>query len=147
MFTHLGNGCPLMLHRHDNIIQRVLSLTDRLWICFIGDGVHVPYSTLANFLRCAGLDRAIIVSDATAAAGLGPGRYTLGRQTVEVGEDLIAWAPDRSHFVGATATLPQVVTRLKEQMGLSPANIRQLTVINPRTALAATSALPSEPEA
>jgi N-acetylglucosamine-6-phosphate deacetylase len=23
MFTHLGNGCPLLLHRHDNIIQRV----------------------------------------------------------------------------------------------------------------------------
>ena len=26
MFTHLGNGCPLMMHRHDNIIQRALSL-------------------------------------------------------------------------------------------------------------------------
>lgn len=26
LFTHLGNGCPLQLHRHDNIIQRVLSL-------------------------------------------------------------------------------------------------------------------------
>ena len=22
MFTHLGNGCPIMLHRHDNVIQR-----------------------------------------------------------------------------------------------------------------------------
>ena len=43
MFTHLGNGCPMFLHRHDNIIQRVLSLADQLWICFIGDGVHVPY--------------------------------------------------------------------------------------------------------
>ena len=26
LFTHLGNGCPLMLPRHDNVIQRVLSL-------------------------------------------------------------------------------------------------------------------------
>ena len=24
MFTHLGNGCPMQMHRHDNIIQRVL---------------------------------------------------------------------------------------------------------------------------
>ena len=30
MFTHLGNGCPLMMHRHDNVIQRVLSLSDQL---------------------------------------------------------------------------------------------------------------------
>ncbi len=36
MFTHLGNGCPLFLERHDNIIQRVLSLADQLWICFTG---------------------------------------------------------------------------------------------------------------
>ena len=27
MFTHLGNGCPMQMHRHDNIIQRVLSLS------------------------------------------------------------------------------------------------------------------------
>ena len=49
MFTHLGNGCPLMMHRHDNIIQRVLSLSDRLWIGFISDGVHVPLPALRNY--------------------------------------------------------------------------------------------------
>ena len=35
MFTHLGNGCPLQMHRHDNIIQRVLSVSSQLWIGFI----------------------------------------------------------------------------------------------------------------
>ena len=30
MSTHLGNGCPVILHRHDNMIQRVLGLHDRL---------------------------------------------------------------------------------------------------------------------
>ena len=63
MFTHLGNGCPMLLHRHDNIIQRVLSLADYLWIGFIGDGIHIPYPTLANYLRSTPADRAIIVSD------------------------------------------------------------------------------------
>ena len=42
MFTHLGNGCPPLLERNDNIIQRVLSLRERLTICFIADGVHIP---------------------------------------------------------------------------------------------------------
>src|SRR5580658_9381675 len=33
MFTHLGNGCPMQLPRHDNIIQRALSQADKLWLC------------------------------------------------------------------------------------------------------------------
>ena len=28
MFTHLGNGCPMTLERHDNIIQRILEISD-----------------------------------------------------------------------------------------------------------------------
>jgi len=131
MFTHLGNGCPMFLHRHDNIIQRALSLADELWICFIGDGVHIPYHALANYLRCVPPDRAIIVSDAISAAGLGPGRYTLGPQTVEVGEDLVARSPDGSHFIGAAATMPQIAAGLREKAGLDEATIRRLMLTNP----------------
>ena len=68
MFTHLGNGCPTTLHRHDNIIQRVLSLRKRLTISFIADGVHVPAAALGNYLRLAGVDRSIVVTDAITAA-------------------------------------------------------------------------------
>ena len=79
MFTHLGNGCPRTLDRHDNIIQRALGLRNRLTLCFIGDGVHVPYPALGNYLQLAGIDRAIVVTDAMAAARLRPGSYTLAR--------------------------------------------------------------------
>ena len=41
-FTHLGNGCPLTLHRHDNIIQRVLAADRLRWVMVIADGVHLP---------------------------------------------------------------------------------------------------------
>jgi len=135
MFTHLGNGCPEFLHRHDNIIQHALSLADRLWISFIGDGVHIPYSTLANYLRCVPPDRAIIVSDGLSAAGLGPGRYTLGSQTVEVGDDLAARSPDGSHFIGATATMPQIAAGLRDKAGLDEATIRRLMKTNPANLL------------
>ena len=106
LITHLGNGCPLMMCRHDNIIQRVLSLRERLTICFIADGVHVPPAVLGNYLQLAGMDRSIVVSDAIAAARLGPGRYTLGEQSVNVGADLVARSAEGSHFVGSTATMP-----------------------------------------
>src|SRR5947208_840331 len=43
MFTHVGNGCPMLMDRHDNIVQRALSLAGDLWLCFIADGVHVPF--------------------------------------------------------------------------------------------------------
>jgi len=136
MFTHVGNGCPMMLHRHDNIIERVLSLADRLWLSFIADGAHVPYPALGNYLRCAGLERCIIVTDAIAAAGLGPGRYPLGGQTVEIGDDGVAWAPDRSHFVGSAATMGGVLAGLRAQLALTDDQLALLTQQNPAAVLA-----------
>jgi N-acetylglucosamine-6-phosphate deacetylase len=132
MFTHLGNGCPLMLHRHDNIIQRVLSLADRLWIGFIADGVHIPFPALANYVRCAGLERSFVVTDAIAAAGLGPGTFTLGGQQVVVDQQLATWAADRSHLVGSAGTMPRTARNLADVLGLSAADIDQLLYQNPR---------------
>jgi len=71
MFTHLGNGCPMRMDRSDNIIQRALSLSDRLHPMFIADGAHISYPALKNYLRAAGFERCIIVSDAVAPAGKG----------------------------------------------------------------------------
>jgi N-acetylglucosamine-6-phosphate deacetylase len=135
MFTHLGNGCPMQMHRHDNIVQRVLSLTDRLWLSFIADGAHVPFVALGNYLRLAGPERCIVVTDCTAPAGLGPGRYTLGRWDITIGDDMIPWAPDRSHFVGAAITMKQSVSNLRERLHLPEGVVRMLTSDNPRAVI------------
>ena len=135
MFTHVGNGCPMQLHRHDNIVQRVLSLADRLWLCFIADGAHVPLVALGNYIRLGGHDRCVIVTDCTAPAGLGPGRYTLGRWDITIGDDMVAWAPDRSHLLGAAITMKQSARNLRDALQLSEPAIRVLTCDNPRAAL------------
>ncbi|MHC4800442.1 MAG: N-acetylglucosamine-6-phosphate deacetylase [Planctomycetota bacterium] len=132
MFTHLGNACPIMLPRHDNIIQRALSLYERLWLCFIADGIHAPYPALNNYLRCAGIERCIVVTDAMAAAGNGPGEYTLGNQTVITDENMVTRSPNHPHLVGSCATMPQMVQYLQKNIGLSADQIKQLTSINPR---------------
>ena len=119
------------MHRHDNIIQRVLSLRERLTICFIADGVHVPPAALGNYLQLAGADRSIVVTDAIAAARLGPGRYALGGQSVDVGADLVARSADGSHFVGSTATMPRMAAVLRDQVRLSDKDILSLTWRNP----------------
>jgi N-acetylglucosamine-6-phosphate deacetylase len=136
MFTHVGNACPMTgMHRHDNIIQRALFLRDRLWLCFIADCVHVPPAALGNYLKLAG-DRAIVVTDAIAPAGLGPGRYKLGRWDLLIGDDMVARAPDGSHFVGAAITMKQSHANLRDKLGLSDDRCRQLLVDNPRRAVA-----------
>ena len=135
MFTHVGNGCPMHMHRHDNIVQRALSLADRLWLCFIADGAHVPFVALGNYLRGAGDDRAVIVSDAIAPAGLGPGRYVFGRWDIVVGDDMVPRAPDRSHFVGSGITMRQSANNLRQALGLPDGVVRRLTCDNPRAVL------------
>jgi N-acetylglucosamine-6-phosphate deacetylase len=135
LFTHVGNACPLLMHRHDNIIQRALSFAGRLWLMFIADGVHVPYVALRNYLRISGTERTLVVSDAIAPAGLGPGRYTAGRWDLLIGEDMVARAPDGSHFVGSATTMRQAYSNLTGPAGLSEADAVRLTCANPRRAI------------
>ena len=135
MFTHLGNGCPMMLHRHDNIIQRALSLSEGLWLTFIADGAHVAWPALRNYLRAAGLDRCVVVTDAISAAGLGPGRYTLGHWDLLIGPDMVARAPDGSHLVGSAGTMPLSRRNLIEHVGLTESQADLLTIHNPRRAI------------
>ena len=135
MFTHLGNGCPMHMHRHDNIVQRALSMSDKLWLCFIADGAHVPFVALKHYIRLAGIERCVTVTDAIAPAGMGPGDYTLGRWKLTIGEDMVARAPDGSHLVGSAIHMPRVVENLRTHLQLTDDEIDRLTMHNPRRAV------------
>lgn len=135
LYTHLGNGCPAQMARHDNIVQRVLSLREKLWITFIADGAHIPFFALRNYLDLVGDERAIIVTDAVAPAGLGPGRYNLARWDLLIGEDLVARSPDGSHLVGSALSMPGVIKNLTSELNFSPHRIERLIATNPRRAL------------
>lgn len=134
MFTHLGNGCPGMMHRHDNIIQRVLSVSDRIAISFIADGHHVPPVALGNFLRLVPDENIVIVSDAISAARLGPGDYQLSGQTVHVDQAGAAWSADRMHFAGSAATLPQM-RQVLGSMAIADDRLDRWMIDNPKRLL------------
>ena len=68
MTTHLGNGCPQMIHRHRNPIFAQLG-EDRLAASVIADGVHLPSEVVRLFHRVKGADRTVLVTDAMSAAG------------------------------------------------------------------------------
>ena len=136
LFTHLGNGCPGLLPRHDNIVQRVLAVSERLKISFIADGHHVPAFALRNYLGIVPHENVVIVTDAISAAGLGPGRYELSGQVVQVDDDGAAWAACRTHYAGCASTFPQMVEVLTESVGVGDEQIQQWMITNPRQLLA-----------
>jgi N-acetylglucosamine-6-phosphate deacetylase len=102
--THLGNGCPELLPRHDNIIHRLLS-RDELTACLIPDGIHLPPGVLRNLFRAKPPGKVILTSDAMAAADAGPGRYRLGRLELEVHSDGIVRMPGTTNFAGSALSL------------------------------------------
>lgn len=138
MITHLGNGCPVDLPRHDNFIQRVLSLSDRLWIGFIPDGAHVPFFALKNYLAVSGLERAFMVTDAISAAKLGPGVYELSGAPVEIDEHGVARRPGSPNLAGSTITMPGIRRHLAEDLGFAESEIELLVSTNPRRAIGLT---------
>lgn len=136
LFTHLGNGCPASLPRHDNIVQRVLAVSDQLKISFIADGHHVPAFALRNYLAMIPDENIVIVTDAISAAGLGPGSYELSGQVVEVDDDGAAWAACRTHYAGCASTFQQMIDVLKGPVGVSDQQIHQWMIANPLQLLA-----------
>jgi N-acetylglucosamine-6-phosphate deacetylase len=137
MFTHLGNGCPLLLPRHDNIIHRVLSLADQLHVSLIADRRHLPEYVLRLFLEQLPEQNIVIVSDSIAAAGLGAGSYHLGEQTIRVDDQGIAWTSDGQYQAGSTAVLSHMVAWLRAEGGYTPAQVEQWTWLNPLKLLTA----------
>ena len=99
-FTHLGNGCPQTLDRHDNIFWRVLNQPG-LRVGLIPDGIHVSPGFFKIVHRVVPAGNIVYVSDAMSAAGAPPGRYRLGAMELEVGEDQIVRKPGSALFAGS----------------------------------------------
>lgn len=132
--THLGNGVPQLLPRHDNVIQRLLA-RDELTACFIPDGVHLPPFALRNFFRVKPAGRVLFTTDAMAGAGMAPGFYSLGLHLVEVGKDGIARQPGgQGAFAGSTLTPDEGVRRVAAYLGLSLEESRRFWSEIPATA-------------
>jgi N-acetylglucosamine-6-phosphate deacetylase len=99
-FTHLGNGCPRQLDRHDNVLWRVFE-TPPARVSLIPDGIHVSPALFRLIHRELKPETIFYVSDAMAAAGAPPGRYRMGRLELEVGEDQIVRLPGTPNFAGS----------------------------------------------
>lgn len=103
LVTHLGNGCPAEMHRHDNVIWRTLAIP-ALEGTVIPDGIHLPAFVLSTLVRLLGPRRLVFTTDAVGPAGAPPGRYRIGRMAVTVGKDRVVMAPHGKSFAGSALT-------------------------------------------
>jgi len=115
-FTHLGNGCPRTLDRHDNIVWRVLD-QQALTVGIIPDRIHVSPEPFRLFYRTLGAEKIYYTTDAMAAAGAPPGRYRIGAVEVEVGADQVVRLPGQQNFAGSALKPIEGVQRTAEMLG------------------------------
>lgn len=123
--THLGNGVPQMLHRHDNVIQRLLARNE-LVAFLIPDGIHLPPPVLKNFFRAKPEGKALFTSDCMSAAGAPPGRYHLAGTEVEVGPDRIVRKPGEACFAGSSLAPDDGLKNIERWLGLPSPQARDL---------------------
>jgi len=115
--THLGNGCPQMLPRHPNVIWELLA-ADAVLASVIADGHHLPAATVKTMVRAKSAERTILVTDAIAAAGCAPGRYTIGGVGCELGADGRVSLPGTPYLAGSSLTLDRAIANTVRYTGL-----------------------------
>lgn len=130
MSTHLGNGCPQMLPRHNNVIIAQLA-EERLAASFIPDGVHLPEETLRVLWRARGAEKSVIVTDAIAAAGAPPGIYSIGDLEMDVGEDRVVRRPGAPNLAGSALTMDRAVAGLANMTGMPLADAWRAASLRP----------------
>jgi N-acetylglucosamine-6-phosphate deacetylase len=114
-FTHLGNGCPRQLDRHDNILWRVFD-TPGLVVSLIPDRIHVSPELFRLAHRQLPRENIYYTTDAMSAAGMPAGRYQLGQLELEVGSDQVVRLPRSQNFAGSALRPIEGVFRAAEML-------------------------------
>ena len=126
--THLGNA-ERLFHQHDPAIWGVALETD-CYVEAICDGLHLHPGTVRLYLKAAGWDRVVAITDSIMAAGLPDGQYKLGVNDVTV-VDGDAKLTDTGVRAGSTLTLIRALRNLTKFTGKSPEQAALLMTENP----------------
>jgi N-acetylglucosamine-6-phosphate deacetylase len=127
--THIFNGMSPLHHRAPGIVAA--ALTDRrVTVGLIADGVHIHPVMVDLVWRLAGRSRVSLVSDASAALGMPPGRYRLGSAEIEVDDNS---ARSHGRLAGGVVGLDACVRNLAGFTGASAGDaVRSVTAVPAR---------------
>ena len=107
-FTHLYNQMSGFGHRAPGVVGAALTLD--AWTGIIADGIHSAPGALQLAVDSLTPAHLVLITDAMAAMGLGPGEFALGSKLVTVG-DSGPRLPD-GRLAGSTLTMDNAVATL-----------------------------------
>ena len=128
MATHLFNAMS-QLDRHAPGAVGAALVDDRVTVGLIADGVHTHPAILALTARAKGTGRVALVSDMMAAAGVGPGNYSLNDIPVYVDERSARLADGR--LAGSILTMDVAVRNMVAWGGVTVAEALAMASIVP----------------
>jgi N-acetylglucosamine-6-phosphate deacetylase len=125
--THTFNAMRPLNHRGPGILGAVLT-DSRLSADIIADGVHIDPAVIKLFANAKGPEQTVLITDATAPAGMPEGRYHLGFFEVEVkGGKVMA----DGKLAGSVLTMDNAVRNLARFSGWSLAQAVAAASRNP----------------
>ena len=128
--THLGNGMPNMINRHNNPLWWQLACDD-VYGMFITDGHHLPADLIKTVLRAKPPDKFIVVSDSVDLAGLPPGDYEfIGRKVTLAPSGRISFS-GTPYLAGSSANMIQCMNHLASLKLLDEKRLWQVARDNP----------------
>jgi N-acetylglucosamine-6-phosphate deacetylase len=128
--THTFNAMRPLDHRDPGILAEVL--TDRrLSADIVADGIHVAPEVVQIFLQAKGIERSVLITDATAAAGMPDGTYQLGPIQVEVKDGKCTMD---GKLAGSVLTMDRAVRNVTRFAGWSLQDAVRAATVNPARA-------------
>ncbi len=129
--THTFNAMRPLDHRDPGILAEVLT-DSQLTADIIADGIHVAPEVVQLFLLAKGVERAVLITDATAAAGMPDGSYQLGPIQVEVKDGTCT---TDGKLAGSVLTMDRAVRNVTRFAGWSLQNAVRAATLNPARAV------------
>jgi N-acetylglucosamine-6-phosphate deacetylase len=137
--THLGNGCPEMIHRHLNPLWAQLA-ADELSASIICDGFHLPPDLVKVILGSKTISNCVLITDAVSAATMAPGRYKLVDTEIELlPSNQVVTGDGKKMMAGSAATLNRVVELFGRYTGAALHDALAAATANPARILGKTS--------
>jgi len=130
LWTHLGNGIPKEVHRHENPIIYQYAIPE-LIPSLITDGFHLPECFIRATLAAKGVDGCFVISDQTHLAGMPPGDYHLGVTPVVLEADGFLHMRDEPYLAGSSRTMAQCMEHLAGLGFLEKESLLRLGYKNP----------------
>ncbi len=130
LLTHLGNGIPQTIDRHENSIWAGLA-NDNLSAMIITDGHHIPASLIKTIIRTKGVSNTIVVSDASPIAGRSPGNYTTLGNDVILDESGRLYNPETGYLVGSSSTMIDCMNYLASLQIVEENELLEMCIYNP----------------